>query len=73
MEKESRLSDSSKSRSETNFSPHLNCLQRPVTEKFIELKIIANHPLCKIPQLDPALVHIPNQLQKLPSQQNPKT
>ena len=47
MENESRLSDSSKSGSERNFSPHLNCLQRPVTENFIELKIIANHPLRK--------------------------
>ena len=34
MESESRLSDSSKSWSETNFSLHLNCLQRPVEETF---------------------------------------
>ena len=47
MEKESRLSDGSKSGSERNFSPHLTCLQRPLTENFIELKIIANHPLRK--------------------------
>ena len=47
MKNESHFSDSSKSGSERNFSPHLNCLQRPVTENFIELKIIANHPLCK--------------------------
>ena len=47
MENESRVSDSSKSGSERNFSPHLNCLQRPVTENFIELKVFANHPLRK--------------------------
>ena len=47
MENESRLSDCSKSGSERNFSPHLNSLQRPVTENFIELKIFANHPLRK--------------------------
>ena len=47
MENESRLSDSSKSGSERNFSPHLISLQRPVTENFIELKTIANHPLRK--------------------------
>ena len=47
MESESSLSDSSKSGSEGNFSPHLNCLQRPVTEKFIKLKIITYHPLRK--------------------------
>ena len=47
MGNESRLSDSSKSGSERDFSPRLNCLQRPVTENFIELKIIANHPLRK--------------------------
>ena len=47
MEEQSRLSDSSKSGSEKKFSPHLNCLQRPVTENFIELKIIANHLLRK--------------------------
>ena len=35
MENESHLSDSSKSGSERNFSPHLNCLQRPVTENLI--------------------------------------
>ena len=40
MENESHLSDSSKSGSEKNFSPRLNCLQRPVTENFIKLKII---------------------------------
>ena len=38
MEIESRLSDSSKSGSEINFSLHLNCLQRPVEENFVELK-----------------------------------
>ena len=47
IENESPLSDSSKSGSERNFSPHLNCLQRPVTANFNELKIIANHPLRK--------------------------
>ena len=43
MESESRLSNSRKSGSERNFSLHPNCLQRPVTENFIELKIIENH------------------------------
>ena len=47
MESESRLSDSSKSGSERNFSLHLNCLQGPVIENLIELKIFANHPLRK--------------------------
>ena len=47
MENESHISNSSKSGSERNFSPHLNCLQRPVTEKFIKLKIITIHPLRK--------------------------
>ena len=45
MESESRLSDSSKSGSEINFSLHLNCLQQPVEENFIELKIIENYSL----------------------------
>ena len=40
MKNESHLSDSSKKGSERNFSPHLKCLQRPVTENFIKLKII---------------------------------
>ena len=40
IENESHLSDSSKSGSERNFSPHLNCLQRPVPETFIKLKIV---------------------------------
>ena len=48
MENELQISNSSKSGSERNFSPHLNCLQRPVTEKFIKLKVITTHPLCKI-------------------------
>ena len=43
MESESRLSNSSKSGREGNFSFHPNCLQRPVTENFIELKFIENH------------------------------
>ena len=43
MESESGLSNSSKSGSERNFSLHPNSLQRPVTEKNIELKIIENH------------------------------
>ena len=48
MESESRLSDSSESGSERNFSLHLNFLQQPVEENFIELKIIANHSPRKI-------------------------
>ena len=48
MENESHLSDSSKSGSERSFSPHLNCLQWPVTEYFIELKFIKDSYLHKI-------------------------
>ena len=48
MESESRLSDSSKSGSERNFSLHLNFLQQPVKENFIQLKFIANHSARKI-------------------------
>ena len=48
MENESHLSDSSKSGSERNFSPQLNCLQWPVTENFIKLKNIKDSSLHKI-------------------------
>ena len=48
MENESHISNSSKSGSERNFGPHLNCLLRPVTKKFIKLKINTIHPFAKI-------------------------
>ena len=54
MENESHLSDSSKSASEKNFSPNLNCLQRPVTENFIKLIFIKD----SFPSQNPTLNEI---------------